>query len=355
MTQLGTYGFDDERVLRDAITSIAPRVSAGTVALLLTLLEAINNDVEEIDGGNRKAATNNHRAAVGGTAAALEPSGSATDAGTDADARAGEGGLILVPDSISPMLGWRSWDVDKGLVSPHDPEFPWRPGKPARARCDVPKRRHAAASCSCPLEPPPAANCTCGIYAARSLELLHRDYRKRDHSQVIGRVALWGKVIEHDGGWRGEYAYPQAFFIHPGQEDLRAELAKYEVPILSTADLPPGALPEPDPERPYWFELPIPDAPGIPADVAAKLVVGSELEPELIAAGMSKPHATRFVWAARRHGAQRLGQLLALSSDELLHMSGIGRGAVDWFRTWRIAHDFGDYPTQDARPIPEPT
>jgi hypothetical protein len=26
---------------------------------------------------------------------------------------------------------------------------------------------------------------------------------------VIGRVALWGRVVEHEFGYRGEFAYPQ--------------------------------------------------------------------------------------------------------------------------------------------------
>jgi hypothetical protein len=30
---------------------------------------------------------------------------------------------------------------------------------------------------------------------------------------VIGRTALWGRVIEHEHGYRAEYAYPQVLYV----------------------------------------------------------------------------------------------------------------------------------------------
>jgi hypothetical protein len=51
---------------------------------------------------------------------------------------------------------------------------------------------------------------------------------------AIGRVLLWGSVVETDTGWRATRAYPQRFFIP--HERRRAEriarrLAAYGVPV----------------------------------------------------------------------------------------------------------------------------
>lgn len=104
---------------------------------------------------------------------------------------------------IGPIEGWREWALNTRswprlrLRSWNDTR--WEPRHPLRARCQ--KEPHGA----------PVWECTCGIYAAKeqSLEELH------DFAPVIGRVALWGKVIEHEQGVRGEYAYPLELFLSP--------------------------------------------------------------------------------------------------------------------------------------------
>jgi hypothetical protein len=47
--------------------------------------------------------------------------------------------------------------------------------------------------------------CTCGYHAAKDPALL---VRPGGPAAVLGVVALWGRVIEHTKGWRGEFAYP---------------------------------------------------------------------------------------------------------------------------------------------------
>lgn len=257
MSALRPYGSDDERIVLDAITSldkdaarsvfhelislIVPGVSEVSTRFVLSALDAVEaRQMEEPKpNGSRKAATDDHDRATGGSgASAQEDDASAPDPRASAGTGAGEG-LSLVPDGITPVVGWRAWEVTYGtaLHSLHS-EFVWTPGKPTRAKCTVAKRRHAPASCRCPLDAAPAANCTCGIYAARSLDTLPDDYITDRNGFVLGRVALWGRTIVHDDGWRGELAYPQAFFLRPDQEQLRPELVPFGVPILSAADLP---------------------------------------------------------------------------------------------------------------------
>src|SRR5512132_4078558 len=54
----------------------------------------------------------------------------------------------------------------------------------------------------------PNASCTCGIYAGRSLGDFDRPRPAWPPPSVVGTVALWGTVIEHERGWRARYAYP---------------------------------------------------------------------------------------------------------------------------------------------------
>lgn len=75
----------------------------------------------------------------------------------------------------------------------------WEPGRPLAARCE---HGHSA----------PDARCGCGIYAARDPAEARRYLVGRDEpgvvGRVLGRVLLWGLVVEGEHGWRGELAYP---------------------------------------------------------------------------------------------------------------------------------------------------
>lgn len=59
----------------------------------------------------------------------------------------------------------------------------------------------------------PHPSCTCGVYAAKTLERL----RQCGYSRfgLYGEVYLWGSVVEHERGWRAEFAYPKTFLLAP--------------------------------------------------------------------------------------------------------------------------------------------
>ena len=85
------------------------------------------------------------------------------------------------------------------LVSPMQREL-WQPMEPSRARCNRYPHSHRA----------PHEDCMCGFYAASSPERLRSAGVPLSNPTccVIGSVALWGRVIEHRMGWRGEFGYP---------------------------------------------------------------------------------------------------------------------------------------------------
>ena len=114
--------------------------------------------------------------------------------------------------SFGHLLGWRLWR----LPSPGEPvsrysgpllmsvvirQSPWYPGEAKVAPF------------------PPAAGgsgANCGIYAFRTIlgALSYADQALSDwvgQPLVLGEVALWGRVVEHEHGFRAQYAYPYSF------------------------------------------------------------------------------------------------------------------------------------------------
>jgi hypothetical protein len=149
------------------------------------------------------------------------------------------------PLFIAPVIGWRGWAVHRTregaeLLEAIAIDFrvttTWPPLRAWRAEC-AQARDHDA--------PDPA--CVCGWHACRTLDdaveacarILHaRDVQAR--RVAFGPVALWGRVIEHERGWRAQYAYPQALYV--GAPELVSPLAKaYRVPVEHAAS---PALPE---------------------------------------------------------------------------------------------------------------
>lgn len=108
-----------------------------------------------------------------------------------------------------PIAGWRVWNLSEGETGPRllpagSGVDSWQPRQASVARCGAPGiliagiGRHAA----------PDIRCRCGIYASRSLDVFERPRPAWPPAPVIGTVSLWGTVIEHERGWRGQFAYP---------------------------------------------------------------------------------------------------------------------------------------------------
>jgi hypothetical protein len=158
----------------------------------------------------------------------------------------------VAPDYASPLVGWRLWLVvaDGGYLWLESLLYAirWSPRRALDARC-VPHRRcylcnqaevDAALTHSAPDEA-----CECGIYAAASPDTLapYLDSTYPGGSaveRVLGRVRLWGKVVECERGWRGEHAYPDRIYVpcrppaeHNPQNalEIAAGLRDYGIPV----------------------------------------------------------------------------------------------------------------------------
>ncbi len=108
---------------------------------------------------------------------------------------------LEVARTVEPVLAWRTWTLTGRRDGTHlrlrpvaGRMRPWLPLKPAEAVCKL-ARLHSA----------PNVDCTCGLHGVHEPDLL----RRTKSPAVLGRVALWGRVIEHELGYRGQFGYPQ--------------------------------------------------------------------------------------------------------------------------------------------------
>ena len=119
---------------------------------------------------------------------------------------------MSIPDYISPIVGYRVWKWDAAGLKSLNGE-PWLPQRRLAATCrasafGVAVGRAGAAHGAHDV---PQADCACGIYAARSLDHLRSAGYER--YGIHGEVHLWGTVVEHELGWRVQFAYPKSFVL----------------------------------------------------------------------------------------------------------------------------------------------
>jgi hypothetical protein len=151
------------------------------------------------------------------------------------------------PDYAAPLVGWRTWTAAAGKSGPALRsvvfECRWPPRERLVAICrHQPRSRLLTRLLRLEPHEAPDERCECGIYAvfAPDLALLYmgRLGLRGAGFALIGRVALWGRVIECERGWRGTFAYPTHLYLlqgsrrkGPAARALAGRLAIYGVPV----------------------------------------------------------------------------------------------------------------------------
>lgn len=169
------------------------------------------------------------------------------------------------PDYPEPIVGWRAWRVatSPGPLRLASVMFDtvWSPRAALRATCLNYRRPRRCPWRLVPRDhsaPDPA--CTCGMYAAprvgQALPYLGGSVGSRPAiTRVIGRVSLWGSVLECEQGWRGACAYPLEIYVLSntwfgsswGPEQVATRLGVYGVPVeVVDSSAAARSLAEPD-------------------------------------------------------------------------------------------------------------
>jgi len=138
------------------------------------------------------------------------------------------------PTSIEPVLGWRIWHVDPTPGGPrlrswaHSTE--WPAGQKVEAHCRsilglaLPAWSHAA----------PRKGHACGVYALRdraAAETMLHELGEAGPAfnrlpAALGRVSLWGRVVENVAGWRAQFAYPYDLVLFGADDEIAAGLRR---------------------------------------------------------------------------------------------------------------------------------
>lgn len=146
---------------------------------------------------------------------------------------------MSVPDTIAPLIGYRTWALGLGqLWSPRAPgRERWPRSEPLRAVC----LRHGVPSRFNPRKPDhtaPDQFCTCGIHAVFAPWDLEFDEPRNPWTLVAGRIEGWGRVALGEKGFRAELARPCALFgevwWNEGTQRAAARAAHaYGIPLVS--------------------------------------------------------------------------------------------------------------------------
>jgi hypothetical protein len=138
----------------------------------------------------------------------------------------------------APVVGWRAWVVTETaaglrLGSVLYDEV-WTPGETALAAC---RRREDFFAEPLPDHETPGLQCGCGFHAAHDPADALSYLRGRDEPttvcRILGEVAIWGRVVETQAGWRAAAAYPYRLYVP--DEAIAGALAVYGVPVISAA------------------------------------------------------------------------------------------------------------------------
>jgi hypothetical protein len=106
----------------------------------------------------------------------------------------------------------------------------WPPGRSFAGRCDVAGSWHPR---------PPDPGCECGVWAFKSPDDAVRVAREArgETALAVGRVALWGRAVEFERGWRTRFAYPVDAAVHGAGDVVAQSLADaYGVPVVSARE-----------------------------------------------------------------------------------------------------------------------
>ncbi len=151
----------------------------------------------------------------------------------------------MIPDYLEAITAYRVFNVfENGLLAGSAFLEPWPPYQPFVARCGMVSLGGARAHVrDGQFVAAPAAACECGIYTVKTYKAALQRVRMEGYAThalrvhlpggpvgcAWGAVKIWGRVIEHEDGYRAEFAYPSHLYCNDPKLASRVA-ALYGVP-----------------------------------------------------------------------------------------------------------------------------
>lgn len=162
---------------------------------------------------------------------------------------------IEIPDSITPIIGYRGWIFKDGFLYSCYRSVKWPLGKALKAECIHPtfaslNEKNNKKSKIESNHYFPTKDCSCGIYALHEFPnasekdedgVRRRASKPWPHYALSGVVIGWGHVVMGEKGFRAEFAQPLALISRPRSKTLTPiieELAfNYDIDIVSYKEI----------------------------------------------------------------------------------------------------------------------
>lgn len=111
---------------------------------------------------------------------------------------------MSAPDLIGHHVGYRYWRPGpEGVLMALRTPMLWPALRPLEALCLMPPLARGADHGAAP-----SLGCSCGCYAFTIAHMERYGLELETVQPVVGRVALWGTVVESEWGFRAQYATP---------------------------------------------------------------------------------------------------------------------------------------------------
>lgn len=126
------------------------------------------------------------------------------------------------------VIAFRRWAVTGGgQLTGIAHRVPWPTAAPTTAGCRVFGGTRCSASAA-PGHQTPSLTSKCGVWAHKQPVRPCQCGQPTDRWHgAVGAVRLWGRFVEHEHGWRAQYARPVALVDFTGRVDPRYDAARY--------------------------------------------------------------------------------------------------------------------------------
>lgn len=153
-----------------------------------------------------------------------------------------------IPDRIEPVVAYRYWSMNSGINMGEEhgilyslgwSPFPWKPEEPQEAYHIKLESILGAYFPSHTIDSCPGARSTghkCGFYGIK--EKWYCDsIQQRSNEIISGQVYLWGLIVEHESGYRAQFAYPKCLYLDRKKDDeIRMVASNYKIPAIEPPD-----------------------------------------------------------------------------------------------------------------------